>query len=81
MIESALILAAGKGTRMWPLTENIPKPLLPISGVPIIRRQIDELKKVGVKKLYILIGYQMNEISDYIDKTETDIEINYIVQE
>ena len=67
--------------RMWPLTEDIPKPLLPISGIPIIKRQIDELKKVGVKKLYILIGYQMNEISDYIDKTETEIEVNYIIQE
>ena len=81
MIENALILAAGRGTRMWPLTENIPKPLLPISGVPIIKRHIDELKKVGVKKVYILIGYQMNEISDYIDKTETEIEVNYIIQE
>ncbi len=81
MIENALILAAGKGTRMWPLTEDIPKPLLPISGIPIIKRQIDELKKVGVKKLYILIGYQMNEISDYVDKTETEIEVNYIIQE
>ena len=81
MIENALILAAGKGTRMWPLTEDRPKPLLPISGIPIIKRQIDELKKVGVKKLYILIGYQMNEISDYIDKTETEIEVNYIIQE
>ena len=81
MIENALILAAGKGTRMWPLTENIPKPLLPISGVPIIKRQIDELKKVGVKKVYILIGYQMNEIPNYLDKNETEIKIDYIVQE
>ena len=81
MIENALILAAGKGTRMWPLTENIPKPLLPISGVPIIKRQIDELKKVGVKKVYILIGYQMNEIPNYLYKNETEIEIDYIVQE
>ena len=81
MIENALILAAGKGTRMWPLTENVPKPLLPISGVPIIKRQIDELKKVGVKKVYILIGYQMNEIPNYLDKNETEIKIDYIVQE
>ena len=47
MIENALILAAGKGTRMWPLTENVPKPLLPVSGIPIIKRQIDELKKAA----------------------------------
>ena len=81
MIENALILAAGKGTRMWPLTENIPKPLLSICGLPIIERQIQELKKVGVKKLYILIGYQMKELSDYLGKTKFGIDIEYIIQE
>ena len=81
MIKNALILAAGKGTRMWPLSENIPKPLLPLGGLPIIERQIQELIKVGVEDLYILIGYRMKEISDYLDKTKLDININYIVQE
>ena len=66
MIKNALILAAGKGTRMWPLSENTPKPLLPLGGLPIIERQIQELKKVGVENLYILIGYRMKEISDYL---------------
>lgn len=81
MIENALILAAGKGTRMWPLTENIPKPLLSICGLPLIERQIQELRKVGVKKLYILIGYQMKELSDYLGKTKFGIDIEYIIQE
>ena len=81
MIKNALILAAGKGTRMWPLSENIPKPLLPLGGLPIIERQIQELIKVGVEDLYILIGYRMKEISDYLDNTKLDININYIVQE
>ena len=81
MIDKALILAAGKGTRMWPLTDNTPKPLLPLCGVPIIRRQIDELKKIGVKNIYILIGYQMKEISDYLgDGGEYGVKIEYIVQ-
>ena len=81
MIKNALILAAGKGSRMWPLSENIPKPLLPLGGLPIIERQIQELIKVGVKELYILIGYRMKEISDYLDNAKLDININYIVQE
>ena len=81
MIKNALILAAGKGTRMWPLTENSPKPLLPLGGLPIIERQIQELKKVGVTNVYILIGYRMKEISDYLDDTNLGLNINYIVQE
>jgi len=82
MTKNALILAAGKGNRMWPLTENSPKPLLPICGVPIIERQIYELKKVGVVNIYILIGYQMKDISDRIGNGDKyDININYITQE
>ena len=65
---------------MWPLTENSPKPLLPICGLPIIERQIQELKKIGVKKIYILIGYQMKELSDYLGKNKNGIDIQYIVQ-
>ena len=82
MIENALILAAGKGTRMWPLTENNPKPLLPIGGLSIIERQIFELKKVGVKNIFILIGYQMKDISDKLeDGKKYGLNIEYIIQE
>ena len=54
MIKEALILAAGKGTRMWPLTENYPKPLLPLCGKPIIELQIAALRTVGVSNINIL---------------------------
>ena len=82
MIKNALILAAGKGMRMWPLTENNPKPLLPIGGLPIIERQIYELKKIGVENIHILIGYQMKDISDKLKNgKEYGVHINYITQE
>ena len=81
MITEALILAAGKGTRMWPLTENLPKPLLPLCGKPIIEHQIMALKNVGVKKINILIGHRMKEISDLLGNGKKyDVKINYIVQ-
>ena len=67
MIEKAMILAAGKGTRMWPLTENTPKPLLQLGGTSIIQRQIEALVKMGVKEIHVLIGYQMKEVSDHFD--------------
>ena len=63
MIKNALILAAGKGSRMWPLSENIPKPLLPLGGLPIIERQIQELISVGVKELYILIAVSYTHLT------------------
>jgi len=81
MITEALILAAGKGTRMWPLTENLPKPLLPLCGKTIIEQQIMALEKIGVKKINILIGHRMKEISDLLGNGEKyEVKINYIVQ-
>ena len=81
MITEALILAAGKGTRMWPLTENTPKPLLPLCGNSIIEQQILVLRKVGVTRINILIGHRMKEISDLLgDGKSYDVKINYIVQ-
>ena len=82
MIKKALILAAGKGKRMWPLTENRPKPLLPIVGKSIIEKQIIELKKAGVKEVNVLIGYKMNKISEKLGNGDSfGLKINYIVQE
>ncbi|MDC0243417.1 sugar phosphate nucleotidyltransferase [Marine Group III euryarchaeote] len=81
MITEALILAAGKGTRMWPLTEDTPKPLLPLCGNTIIEQQIIVLEKVGVKKINILIGHRMKEISDLLGNGKKyGVKINYIVQ-
>ena len=80
MINEALILAAGKGTRMWPLTESMPKPLLPLCGKPIIEHQILALKKANVKKINILIGHRMNEISNLLENKVKDVEINFIIQ-
>ena len=81
MITEALILAAGKGTRMWPLTEDTPKPLLPLCGNTIIEQQIIVLEKVGVKKINVLIGHRMKEISDLLgDGKKYGVKINYIVQ-
>jgi len=81
MIREALILAAGKGTRMWPLTENFPKPLLPLCGKSIVEQQIIALEKIGVKKINILIGHRMKEISDLLGNGKKyKVKINYIVQ-
>ncbi len=56
MIKTALILAAGEGTRMMPLTATKPKPLLPVAGRPMIEWTIDALKKAGINDIYVLVG-------------------------
>jgi MurNAc alpha-1-phosphate uridylyltransferase len=50
---SAMILAAGRGERMLPLTERIPKPMLVISGSTILDRAIEHLFKTGIKKIVL----------------------------
>ena len=52
----AIILAAGDGSRMGKLTQNIPKPLVILNGKSIIERQLSILKKIGITKIYIITG-------------------------
>lgn len=65
-IETAMILAAGLGTRMRPLTLTTPKPLVEICGKPMLLRNLEMLHKAGVKKVVINIHYLGEKIADYI---------------
>jgi len=49
----AMILAAGKGTRLAPLTDTTPKPLLPVKGVPLILRLIEKLRLAGISEVVV----------------------------
>ena len=65
-IETALILAAGRGTRLRPLTDKLPKPLLPLHGKPIIGYIIDGLILAGMREIYIVVGYLKEQVQQYI---------------
>jgi bifunctional UDP-N-acetylglucosamine pyrophosphorylase/glucosamine-1-phosphate N-acetyltransferase len=60
----AVVLAAGEGTRMRPLTANLPKPLLPVAGKPFLRHTLEALGTAGIKELAILIGWQGHRIRE-----------------
>ena len=58
----AVILAAGKGERLEPLTDYLPKALLPIGNKPIIEHQIEILRRLGVDEIAVVIGYLKEKI-------------------
>ena len=62
----AIILAGGRGKRLKPITDYVPKPLIPINNIPIIEWQIRYLKKFGVKTIIICTGYKTEQIENYL---------------
>lgn len=56
-VKRAIIMAAGKGTRLNPITENIPKPLVDVNGKIIIETIIEALKYNGINEIYVVVGY------------------------
>jgi dTDP-glucose pyrophosphorylase len=57
-IDRAVLLAAGRGTRMGAITQTLPKPLLPIRGKPMIEHIMDHLAEAGIRRFLIVVGYQ-----------------------
>lgn len=62
----AMILAAGRGERMRPLTDHVPKPLLPVAGVTLIEHGIARLARAGVRDLVINLGYRGAQIREHL---------------
>ncbi len=62
----AVILSGGQGTRLRPITDYVPKPLIPLNNVPIIEWQIRYLKKFGVAEFIICTGYKADQIENYL---------------
>lgn len=74
----AVILAAGLGTRLRPLTLHQPKPLVPVHGVPILHNALAALADVGVKTATIVVGYCKETIQDACGTRFADIDVHYV---
>ena len=74
----AVILAGGRGERIRPITNTLPKPLIPIKGKPIIAHQLEQLERIGVKEVIVLTGYLASSIKSYCDKFVSSLKITCI---
>ncbi len=77
----AVVLAAGKGTRMREITDSIPKPMVEISGRPILWHILSALSQAGVEEAAIIVGYMGGKIRDYFgDGGEVGLPLRYFEQ-
>ena len=73
-----VMMAGGLGTRLYPYTKILPKPLIPIGDIPIMERIIDKFRDVGVTDFYATVNYRKNMIKSYFTDTAKDYEIKYV---
>jgi len=76
----AIILAGGRGKRLRPITDYVPKPLVPIKNIPIIQWQIKYLRKFGINEIIICTGYKQEMIENYLDVKKLGVKITYSIE-
>ena len=73
-----MILAAGQGTRVRPLTNDLPKPMVPILGKPVMEYLIEHMARHGVRQIMINVAYHHHKIEEYFgDGSRWGVEIGY----
>ncbi len=79
---TAVILAAGEGRRLAPLTNRRPKPMLPVANKPLLEYVVDAVVKAGIERVVLVVGYQRDRIQTHFgDGDDWNIEIRYAIQE
>jgi dTDP-glucose pyrophosphorylase/CBS domain-containing protein len=79
---TAVLMAGGLGTRLRPLTDHVPKPLLPVGGKPLIERAVDNLRASGVRKVIVTTHYLGSAIADHLGNgCDHHVAIEYVHEE
>ncbi|MGI8821315.1 MAG: sugar phosphate nucleotidyltransferase [Chthoniobacterales bacterium] len=80
-ITQAVLLAAGRGTRMRELTNDLPKPMLVVQGRPILQHIVEGMRRAGVRKLLIIVGWRAEIVRSFFgDGRAFDVNIEYATQ-
>ena len=77
----AVILAAGQGTRLSPLTNRVPKCLVRLHGKPIMQRQLESLDKAGFEQCVVVVGYRGDQVEYQFGPNFRNVEITYVYNE
>lgn len=76
----AVILSGGFGKRLKPITDYVPKPLVPIYNTPVIEWQIRYFKKFGIKDIIICAGYKSDQLVNYLAEKNLGVNIQYSIE-
>jgi dTDP-glucose pyrophosphorylase len=80
-IDKAVILAAGRGTRMRELTAELPKPMIEVRGKPVLQHIVEGLRDAGTKDLLLIVGYRADAVLDFFgDGSRYNVAIHYKTQ-
>ena len=80
-IDKAVILAAGRGTRMREMTADLPKPMLEVRGKPVLQYIVEGLRDAGVRKFLIVVGYRADAVRNFFGNgSRNNIDIKYATQ-
>ena len=80
-IDKAVILAAGRGTRMRELTADLPKPMIQVRGKPVLQHIVEGLRNAGVRRFLIVVGYRAEVVrNSFGDGSRFKVDIEYVTQ-
>jgi UDP-N-acetylglucosamine diphosphorylase / glucose-1-phosphate thymidylyltransferase / UDP-N-acetylgalactosamine diphosphorylase / glucosamine-1-phosphate N-acetyltransferase / galactosamine-1-phosphate N-acetyltransferase len=80
-IDKAVILAAGRGTRMRELTADLPKPMIEVRGKPVLQHIVEGMRDAGVSNFLIVVGYRADAVQNFFgDGSRYKIDIRYATQ-
>src|SRR4029077_14045775 len=80
-IDKAVVLAAGRGTRMRELTSELPKPMIEVRGKQVLQHIVEGLRDAGVRQFLIIVGYRADAVQNFFgDGSRYNIEIQYTTQ-
>jgi dTDP-glucose pyrophosphorylase len=80
-IDQAVLLAAGRGTRMRELTADLPKPMIEVRGKPVLQHIVEGLRDAGVRRFLVIVGYRADAVQNFFgDGARYKIDIQYATQ-